>query len=121
MAKDDCLICTRFNGQDKGCKDTASMVAVGLSGCHLFDKKETTEMNQCETDGCSYMLEGRCTALNYNPKTWTLRGTKGCHAFTKKEAKMLEEKDCRRCEKLNEEGECTDTGGRFKVRIPKTS
>ncbi len=84
-------------------------------GGNCFEPK-----NQCQTDGCSYMVEGRCVALNYNPKTWTLRGNKGCHAFTKKETKMLEEKDCRRCEKFDE-GRCVDSTANFEVRMPETA
>ena len=84
-------------------------------GGNCFEPK-----NQCQTDGCSYMFEGRCTALNYNPKTWTLRGTKGCGDFTKKETKMLEEKDCRRCEKLDEKM-CKDGAVTFEVRMPETA
>ncbi len=70
-------------------------------------------MNQCEIDGCMKMIDGKCTANNFNPETWKLVG-KGnkytlCYAFTHKpkETPMIQERDCRRCEKYDEEGNCT--------------
>lgn len=80
----------------------------------LFIPKETHTMNQCEIDGCEHMIREKCNYEGWNDETWTQCGRKSCGYFHKKETKMIQEKDCRRCEKYDAEGYCnTPAGNKF--------